>query len=116
MLGPVLVSCGEYFFFEFFLFCVLFCFLFFLKFQIPLERYIGNFLLEVPTPSPGRVEVTFSYSYLFVHFLFLLSLLSLYAKQNDNRLYFLFPATRTFPPNEENTIVLVHWQNVFFCV
>ena len=26
-------------------------------FQIPLERYIGNFLLEVPTPSPGRVEV-----------------------------------------------------------
>lgn len=26
-------------------------------FQIPLERYIGNFLVEVPTPSPGRVEV-----------------------------------------------------------
>lgn len=26
-------------------------------FQIPLERHIGNFLLEVPTPSPGRVEV-----------------------------------------------------------
>lgn len=25
--------------------------------QIPLEHYIGNFLLEVPAPSPGRVEV-----------------------------------------------------------
>lgn len=26
--------------------------------QIPLERFIGNFLLEVPAPSPGRVEVS----------------------------------------------------------
>ncbi|CAM9959441.1 unnamed protein product [Ectocarpus sp. 12 AP-2014] len=29
-------------------------------FQIPLERYVGNFLLEVPTPSPGRVEVLYN--------------------------------------------------------
>ncbi|CAN0451202.1 unnamed protein product, partial [Discosporangium mesarthrocarpum] len=32
--------------------------------QIPLERYIGNFLLEVPTPTPGRVEVREGYSLL----------------------------------------------------